>query len=287
MTIQSLNELKPSHRQAIQRIERLCQAEDGLGSHLYWDKSINCVPEMPHWFLLYEKNLLISVISAFAPGSAEVEVCGYTLPQARRKGYFSRLLNTAADEFRKFGYQRMVLITDQLSRSGKAFIRKLGAVYSHSEYLLIWKPLPREQVPDYDPRIRLRPAGPDELDTLTDLSVKAFGDTREEARRLVEATMAAPHRRQYVACLDERIVGMVGVTVEKQQAYIIGLGVDPDHHGQGFGRSILLQLITILRQTPLQAILIEVDAENRSALHLYDKCGFEVQLGQDYYRVPL
>ncbi|MGV3557077.1 GNAT family N-acetyltransferase [Larkinella arboricola] len=287
MKILSLTELDSEQQLAAQALEILCKSEGGLKGSMHWDKSMNFFPTMRHWFLLYNDGVLIAVLSAFAPSTSQVEYSGYTLPKARRKGCFSLLLDVAAEEVRTFGYQHALLITERASESGQAFVRHLGALYSNTEYQLVWQPsawLPSAPLPS----LKLTEATLDELEPLIELSRSIFGGTTDEARQILETTIYTPHLTQYIATLDGQTVGMVAVNFEQTTAWIIGLGVCPDQQGKGFGKRILHQTLELLRHdTRAETIMIEVDSSNEVALHLYENAGFVIRMGQDYFKLPL
>lgn len=288
MKILSLTELNQEQYLAAQALEVLCKAEDGLQGSIHWDKSMNYFQSMANWFLLYQDEVLISLLSAFAPTTTQIEFGGYTLPKARRKGCFSTLLDVAAEEARKYHYQHQLLITDRSCKPGQAFVRQLGASYSNTEYQLIWHPsTPLASSPGL-PSLELAEATLTELESLTALSQTIFGGTTDEARRILETTFTSPHLTQYVARLDGQTIGMVAINFEQTTAWIIGLGLQPGFQGKGFGKCILLQTLELLRDNPrAKAIMIEVDSTNETALNLYQKTGFVIQMGQDYFRMAI
>ncbi|MFD1143275.1 GNAT family N-acetyltransferase [Larkinella insperata] len=287
MKILSLTELNTEQQLAAQALEIVCKSEGGLKCNMHWDKSMNFFPTMRHWFLLYNDGVLMAVLSAFAPTVSQVEFGGYTLPKARRKGCFSLLLDVAAEEARQFGYQHALLITERSSKTGQAFVRHLGALYSNTEYQLVWQSS-TELAPSPLPPLKLAVATLTELEPLTELSRSIFGGSPEEARQILETTIHTPHLTQYVATLDGQIVGMVAINFEQTTAWIIGLGVCPDQQGKGFGKRILHQTLDLLRQdSRAETVMIEVDSSNEVALRLYQQAGFVIQMGQDYFKLPL
>ncbi|GAB3336634.1 GNAT family N-acetyltransferase [Larkinella ripae] len=287
MKILSLTELTQEQYLAAQALEVICKSEDGLNGTIHWDKSMNYFQSMPNWFLLYQDGVLICLLSAFAPTISQVEFGGYTLPKARRKGCFSALLDVAAEAARSYDYQHMLLITERASEAGQAFVRHLGATYSNTEYQLTWQTAPLT-IPAAAQPIQLLEATLAELEPLTELSQAIFGGTVEEARQILQTTINTPHLTQYAVLIDGQAIGMVAVNFEQTNAWIIGLGVSPAYQGKGIGKGILLQtLASLQKDSRAKSIMIEVDSTNEAALHLYQKAGFAIQMGQDYFRQTL
>ena len=46
-------------------------------------------------------------------------------------------------------------------------------------------------------------------------------------------------------------------------------------HRQGVGRQLLARMLAMLRQRGVGRVYLEVRAENRRAIAMYEKCGFE------------
>ncbi|MFC5408815.1 GNAT family N-acetyltransferase [Larkinella bovis] len=288
MKILSLSALTQEQYLAAQALEISCKTADGLQGFIHWDKTMNFYPSMRHWFLLYDQHVLIAVLSAFAPTTTQIEFGGYTLPKARRKGCFSLLLDVAKEEARKYNYQHLLLITEQASFAGQAFVQRLGATHAHTEYQLLWQPSPSAKPPVSSEAVRLVEATLADLESLTEVSHSIFGGTPQEARQILETSITSPHLTQYVAVRQEKPVGIVAVNFVQDDAWIIGLGVCPEWQGNGLGKAILLQTLALLqRDARAKAIRIEVDSGNEAALKLYLKSGFTVQMGQDYFRLPL
>lgn len=72
--------------------------------------------------------------------------------------------------------------------------------------------------------------------------------------------------QKIVAELDGRVVGFVGVDGDE----LAWLYVDPAHHGQGVGRSLLREGLRLARGKPWTIVL----AGNEPAIRLYQSEGF-------------
>jgi len=287
MEIKSLLTLEEPHQHHIERLESTCKEADGLRGQLFWDKSINFYPQMAHWFLLYDQDALHSVVSVFAPNATEVEINGYTTPESRRMGYFSRLLKVASDEARRYGYHRLVLVCERQSAAGHAFLRAIGATYNYTEFTMTRLPALPIDKSSRNHGLRLAAAEEADMERLSTVSIQIFGGTNDEARQLLEAIIRSPQRTQYVAYAQGELIGIVAVSYENNDAWIIGLGVCAEHRGKGYGRTILLQTLDILQKQYLDAIYIDVESTNETAVKLYRKNGFMIHLAQNYFSLPL
>ncbi|MDQ4115701.1 MAG: GNAT family N-acetyltransferase, partial [Actinomycetota bacterium] len=74
------------------------------------------------------------------------------------------------------------------------------------------------------------------------------------------------------ATADEPAIGEVYV-----------LGVDPDAHGRGLGRTLTLAGLRYLRDRGLDAVLLYVEADNGPAVRVYEQLGFTVHAADVNY----
>ncbi len=61
----------------------------------------------------------------------------------------------------------------------------------------------------------------------------------------------------------------------------------PEHRGKGFGRAVLLGAIEKLKEANVNAIMLQVAAENATALGLYKSCGFVETSTMDYFKYKI
>ncbi len=82
------------------------------------------------------------------------------------------------------------------------------------------------------------------------------------------------------AFLDGELAGAVGVSFEprekaRHKATLFGMVVSDRHRQQGLGQALLLAALEAARQRPgVRQIQLTVTEGNRTALNLYQRCGF-------------
>ncbi len=86
----------------------------------------------------------------------------------------------------------------------------------------------------------------------------------------------------YVAEYEGKIVGNIGFEHSQQprtaHCASFGLGVHDDYHGMGIGSKLLETVIDLADNwLNIQRIQIEVNADNKAAIALYNKYGFEIE----------
>ena len=284
MTILQTNRLTDDQLRDLRGLDDICSAFDGAQSHLSLDNSINCEPDMDCFFLLYEGEALLGLLSIFAPmrGVAEITACVH--PEHRQKGHFRELLSCACASLREYGFEKLLFTHEASASAGKAIAQKWGLTVEHSEYLLKYQ----GEAPAVEKgRLAVRYAQESDLPGMVRLGIETFGETPEDARHMVESSFRDATRLNFVAFADGALVGVGGVSTGEPELYIFGLGVAPQHQNKGFGRIMLSCIVDELQRSYNRPIVMEVDSENARAFHMYITSGFEVQVQYDYYEAQL
>src|SRR2546423_1353485 len=74
---------------------------------------------------------------------------------------------------------------------------------------------------------------------------------------------------------DGRPVAFALVAVREPEAWIAGMGTLPEDRRRGYGERTLAATLEAAQERGARDVLLEVIEENRSALRLYEKLGFE------------
>lgn len=67
-----------------------------------------------------------------------------------------------------------------------------------------------------------------------------------------------------------------GIREGNKVGSIQNLGIVPEHRGSGVGSELLRRSLIGFKQVGIESVSLEVTAQNRSALKLYERTGFEV-----------
>ena len=92
------------------------------------------------------------------------------------------------------------------------------------------------------------------------------------------------HERSLIVLIDGKVGGKIQITIGASEIYLFGICLLPEFRGQGYGRSVLTQVVNQLSKERHQPISLEVASANRQALNLYHRCGFREVTAYDYYR---
>jgi len=125
-----------------------------------------------------------------------------------------------------------------------------------------------------------------DLAHLADLEQELFADDAwSEATWWSE--LAGRPRRDYVVATapDGTIAGYAGLDVAGDVADVMTIATVPGHQRRGTGRVLLAELVRRATVHGVEAVLLEVRADNDAARRLYDRAGFEViSVRRRYYQ---
>ena len=102
---------------------------------------------------------------------------------------------------------------------------------------------------------------------------------RLDAGGLHEAMTATPTSRFRVAVDDGDVVGYAVCGRAGRRGYVQRLAVDPDVHGRGIGRALLVDGLRWMRRRGVQRAVVNTQVGNDAALSLYQRTGFRLQPG--------
>ena len=229
-------------------------------------------------FFCYAGRTLIGYLGIFNLGGDTGELTGMVHPLYRRKRIFSRLYHLAFEECRRRNFTKILLVCDNRSSSGLAFIRSVGAVYSFSEYEM------RMQgnvisTENYD--IVLRKATDSDAEEIATINYTCFGVIGYLGAMPEEEEKV--NRITYMITLKSKVIGKIRTEIFGDEGFISGFGILPGYRGKGYGKQALKATVGILSKKGIRNVALEVDTQNKNALNLYKSCGFAEESATDYY----
>lgn len=284
--IQQFHQLNSKQITEVENLVQACLAADGLERTLYLSNSLNYYENMDCFFLLYHNEQLVSVLAIFEPLENEAEISAYTLPQERKKGFFTALLDYAEDELAGFGIERILFVVEPSSTSGIAVLKPLGAYYNKSEYLLILDSMALNKSTEerYDnSTLELRELSTLNIERAAEISSELFGTEKNEDMSLLQGALQSDQMKTYCTFLSNDMVGVCNVNYGGSTACIFGFGIAKKYQGKGLGRFQLQLLLKIIWEKGYHKITLEVGSDNEIAFSLYKKMGFQIKTQYDYY----
>ncbi len=229
-------------------IQQCCQADRTRGVS-FWQSDMNFIDGFPAFYLMYENNELISIISIFVPDLQECELYANTLPKYRRRGCFLKLYKRAYKTIRAYGIKKIYFLNEPNSSAGELALRKIGAEHESSEYLMSCD-ISIYQKPQYIPVLTYK--------------VSKNKDIFETFIKGVKA-------------------GSVSLEIENSTASIYHVEIEPKFRGMGYGTETLLLMLEYLRKSGCHRAVLHVSSLNEIAYGMYCRHGFVCTEQIDYW----
>ena len=87
-----------------------------------------------------------------------------------------------------------------------------------------------------------------------------------------------------VAKENDEVIGFAGIIVTPIDVEITNIVTKKSKRKKGIGKALLEKIIEIAKQTEMEKISLEVNEENKVAIHLYENSGFEkIGIRKKYY----
>lgn len=268
----------------VAELARICDAYEDLHGRLSVEQSRTRSGDETNDFLYYEDERLVGVLSLSEHGRQERELTGMVHPDYRRRGISTALLDAVREEGKRRGVERLVIVCERFSHSGRAFIDAVGAEYDSSEHHMRLEDF--QERGTFPERLQLVRAMREDAGIIARITAASFGDTEERIKPHIAKDMLAPNREYYIAKLGEEPVGSFNLYLTSSTTGIYAFGVPPQYRRRGFGRQMLELIIKQLRVDKARsqkAITLEVDTNNTSAIALYQSCGFRPVTTYGYY----
>ncbi len=284
MLIKELNCLDNELIKEIQELELKCKDFDGSKGTIFLDTELNFNKYIKSKFLMYEDNKLVSLLSIFIPTRHKAEVSAYTLPEYRKKGYFTALLQNAEKELKEYVVEDILFVCESKSTTGREVAKKINANHDFTEVSLKYADTVNNLFDSHKFLSRLCVPTIEDLETITYMSMDIFNEEYEDAKKMMQNTFESEERIQYATIFEDKYVGMGCVSFVGDEISIYELGVLPEYQGRGLGKELLLLILKDLTKKDCINISLEVNSTNEKAFELYKKNGFEVGISYDYYR---
>lgn len=269
---------------AIEQLITTCNNYEGL--HMRID--VGALRQRPaneaNDFLYYEDGMLVGFLYVEGWGSRDRELVGMVHPDQRRSGIFSTMLAAAKEECRQRDVQKLILVCEHFSKSGRAFIDAIKAQLEYSEHeMVLGTFLERRK---FHKGLTIREANKHDLDAIVSILATDSGNI-ESISQWVAKLFDEPTSCFYLATLDEKPLGCLRLDFMSDQVGIYAFEVRLGYRGLGFGRHILEEAIRTIRSESQKRIMLDVETDNMNAIGLYLSCGFEIKTTYDYYNLNI
>lgn len=284
--MESYNILNETQREEIQNFIDRCSAFDYTCQEVYLGNEFNVYPKMKTFFLEREGENLAGFLYLYADHETTAEISAWVHPEKRRSGIFTRLFEEAVLEIKKYSYKKVLFKTEKAFSDVNKVLAGYPVNLSHKEYHMVadnGSGVTEKDIPGFS----LREAQEKELGQLAEIMKAAFAGEEFEADVHVRTTFRTEKALLFTALYQNTPVGCVSVDTSGRRNYLYALCIDPKYQGNGYGRKMLCRTVNLLARLYDKEVSLDVDEENKTAIPLYQSCGFRQASELVYYAMDL
>ena len=257
----------------------ICQKYDGTFRDPYLSNMLNFDPDMPAFFLYYEKGELVGLLTVYAD-DPDVEVAILVHPSHRRQGIARALYRSFEKETASYPIESVTFQTERvfLERHPE-FVNNWGLVEDEETETWLGKdrrPYPLATVSNLDVLLADRSY----QDQISQLKFQAFSEeheSKEVVDRYVAKALKDPESRLYILLKNGQVIGTCTVDLSSNTNYLYGLAIAELEREQGYGSYLAKSLVNQLIEQNDKEFQIAVEDSNVGAKRLYEKIGFVKQ----------
>ena len=277
--IQSTNTLNDHQLLEAKALIATCQKYDGTFRDPYLSNMLNFDPDMPAFFLYYEKGELVGLLTVYAD-DPDVEVAILVHPNHRRQGIARALYGSFEKETASYPIESVTFQTERIFLENHPdFASNWGLV--EDDETETWLGKDRRPYPLVnDSNLEVLLADRSYQDQISQLKFQAFSEeqeSREVVDRYVAKALKDPESRLYILLKNGQVIGTCTVDLSSNTNYFYGLAIAELERGKGYGSYLAKSLVNQLIAQNDKAFQIAVEDSNVGAKRLYEKIGFVTQ----------
>ena len=277
--IQATNTLNDHQLLEAKALIAICQKYDGTFRDPYLSNMLNFDPDMPAFFLYYEKGELVGLLTVYADDQ-DVEVAILVHPNHRRRGIARALYGSFEKETASYPIESVTFQTERIFLENHPdFASNWGLV--EDDETETWLGKDRRPYPLVnDSNLEVLLADRSYQDQISQLKFQAFSEeheSREVVDRYVAKALKDPESRLYILLKDGQVIGTCTVDLSSNTNYFYGLAIAELERGNGYGSYLAKSLVNQLIEQNDKEFQIAVEDSNVGAKHLYEKLGFVKQ----------
>ncbi|MFS9066822.1 GNAT family N-acetyltransferase [Streptococcus timonensis] len=282
--IQARNKLSQEELSEAKKLINCCQAYDGTYRDPYLSNMLNFNPDMPAFFLYYEKGELVGLLTVYADDQ-DVEVAILVHPNHRRQGIARALYRSFQKEMASYPIESVTFQTERVFLERHPdFVNNWGLVEDEETETWLGKDrrtYPLATVSNLDVLLADRSY----QDQISQLKFQAFSEeheSKEVVDRYVAKALKDPESRLYILLKNGQVIGTCTVDLSSNTNYLYGLAIAKLERGQGYGSYLAKSLVNKLIEQNDKEFQIAVEDSNVGAKRLYEKIGFVKQTQMVY-----
>ena len=291
----SLEKLSSARLKEVKRLAALCKRADGFSPVFYWNSIENRRNPGVHEFLCYSlDSTLVGYLALYHFEEHEVEITLAIHPEYRAFDIHLRLFEKVKESLKgsSIDINRYVFTCNAENRFLKEFLeknpsakctgvtRQLVLTARHHKKL---KEREKEKLNPLPITVTL--AQEKEIVALSVLGFKCFGVSQKDYHYYLTKALLDPAKRVFVLKHHEKVIGKLHAHLNKKEAFLYDLCIDPAYQNQGLGGALLCESLEQLFAQKLRQVIVDVSHE--TTFNWYEKFQFKCITAYEHWKLPV
>lgn len=274
MEIQIYSQPSQEIKDQLFELVQSCHVTDGTYRLPYLDNAYNFDVDMPAFFLANLDHQTVGFLSVYADEPSKAEVSVYVLPDYRRQGIASALLQEFFKIAEKYDLSQIEYISEvKFLAEHPTFAEKFDYDLKETE---IWLEQAAGTFPEEKKEgVEVLLGRKDMVAEIAAFQSQIFEMPMDTALHYASQALESPDSLLYVLKKDSQIVASCSVDTSFGSNHLFALAVDQAFQGQGLGSHLVRSILNDLSGRNGQVCQIVVEAQNTGALRLYERLGFK------------
>ncbi|MGT2743183.1 GNAT family N-acetyltransferase [Streptococcus plurextorum] len=274
--ITATNTLNAQQLAAVKDLIKTVQTHDGTYRTPYLSNMLNFDPEMPAFFLAYQGEQLVGLLTVYADDE-DVELAILVHPDHRRQGLARKLYACYQAETANYP------IASETFQTERVFLVKhpdLATAWSLVENTDTETWMGREREPyqfSQQAELTVSLAQAHHADDIARFQAQVFDSDYQVALRYAREAIADTDSLLYLLENSGAVIGSCTVDISTDVNYLYGLAIAPDHQQKGYGTYLVKSVVNDLIRKNDKPFQIAVEDDNHVAKRLYENIGFTKQ----------
>lgn len=275
MKILSTTNLSDTQMNDVLSLISKCKKYDNTYKDPFLSNMINFDKSLPTFFLYYEQNSLLGILSIYAD-TTDVEISIFVDPDYRNKGIASELYNEYKDITSPFGITSEEFITEKIFiKNNPTFLQKWNLEIENDSEIMLERERKKYIIEPKNSKLIIKIADKSNIEEITNVKVESFNSNYETSYTYVkEAIDDDDESIVYIAKIDEKIVGTCTIDISQNTNFLYSLCVSPKFRNKGIASQIVKSILNDLIDSNSNIFQIVVEDSNTGARRLYEELGF-------------
>ena len=229
--------------------------------------------------LLRYQEKLVGFLGAFFFLEKTCELAIMVAPEFRKKGIASELIRAILPLLKDESVETLVFSAPHGLNDD--WFSTIGLQYQNSEYQMQRTHL--QPIATVNQTNTIRAANQDDIQVLCAIDIACFPNQHANMPSRFQELLNDPNQRLFLIEQDHIPIGKAHINWQEHGVRLTDIAIIPKEQGRGLGYALLAHCINHALAVNKPMIRLDVETNNKQALGLYTRLGFQINNATDYW----